>query len=61
MFNDISSDPLKVKNWNNPDKPETRLDYCLSVFEGGHWIQLGIEITQNGNTQFIKKYNCQMP
>ena len=60
MINNISSEPLKVRNWNN-DNEETRIDYTLSIFEGAHWIQLGFEFTQNGDVRQIEKYNCRMP
>jgi len=61
MFKNSSSDPLKVKNWNSPDKQKKRIDYVLSLFSNSHWIQLGYEIDQEGNVQLIEKYNCRMP
>jgi len=59
--NPTTIDKLKVRNWNTDSIPESRVDYTLSIFEGGHWIQIGTEIDYQGNTQLVEKYNCEMP
>jgi len=56
----LQNEPLKVKNWNNPEKEETRIDYNLSIVEDNHWIQMGIEIFPDGSTKTEIKYNCSM-
>jgi len=61
MFKNITSDPLKVTNWNSPNKEEKRIDYVLSLTSDKHWIQLGHEIDQQGNVRVVEKYNCRIP
>lgn len=61
MFENVNNEPLKVKNWNNPEKEETRIDYNLSIIENKQWGMIGTEIDQSGNVRTVFKDICSMP
>jgi len=61
MIHNLTDEPLKVKDWNS-EKPITKhIDYSLGIVEDKHWIQLGMEIDDNGNVRFIERYIGSMP
>jgi len=61
MIENTTNEPLKVRNWNTPDKPEKRIDYCLQIMEGGFWEEIGTVIEPNGSVHTEIRSVCSMP
>lgn len=61
MFKNKAQEPLKVRNWNNPEENETRIQKILSFTENNEWWELELEISQGGNVTFEEKFVTNMP